>query len=94
MTSPLLSLCVQEYMQCVTAVDGEWLAELGPMFYSVKQAGKSRQVRTLGLPGRRCLPLSSSSLTSFLPSESCGSASLVGLVPAPLLQGRSWLKSN
>lgn len=34
-------------MQCVTAVDGEWLAELGPMFYSVKQAGKSRQVRTL-----------------------------------------------
>lgn len=35
----------QEYMQCVTAVEGEWLAELGPMFYSVKQAGKSRQVR-------------------------------------------------
>lgn len=34
-------------MQCVTAVDGEWLAELGPMFYSVKQAGKSRQVRAL-----------------------------------------------
>lgn len=33
-------------MQCVTAVDGEWLAELGPMFYSVKQAGKSRQVRS------------------------------------------------
>lgn len=32
-------------MQCVTAVDGEWLAELGPMFYSVKQAGKSRQVK-------------------------------------------------
>lgn len=34
-------------MQCVTAVDGEWLAELGPMFYSVKQAGKSRQVSIL-----------------------------------------------
>uniref|UniRef100_A0A4W5MHS0 Pre-mRNA-splicing factor ATP-dependent RNA helicase PRP16 n=1 Tax=Hucho hucho TaxID=62062 RepID=A0A4W5MHS0_9TELE len=34
--------CYCEYMQCVTAVDGEWLAELGPMFYSVKQAGKSR----------------------------------------------------
>lgn len=31
-------------MQCVTAVDGEWLAELGPMFYSIKHAGKSRQV--------------------------------------------------
>lgn len=38
------ALLWQEYMQCVTAVDGEWLAELGPMFYSVKQAGKSRQV--------------------------------------------------
>lgn len=36
---------LQEYMQCVTSVDGEWLAELGPMFYSVKQAGKSRTVR-------------------------------------------------
>lgn len=34
-------------MQCVTAVDGEWLAELGPMFYSIKHAGKSRQVRQL-----------------------------------------------
>lgn len=34
-------------MQCVTAVDGEWLAELGPMFYSIKHAGKSRQVRDL-----------------------------------------------
>lgn len=31
-------------MQCVTSVDGEWLAELGPMFYSIKHAGKSRQV--------------------------------------------------
>lgn len=42
-----LVMTTKEYMQCVTAVDGEWLAELGPMFYSVKQAGKSRQVRTL-----------------------------------------------
>lgn len=42
----MLNLCfvLQEYMQCVTAVDGEWLAELGPMFYSIKHAGKSRQV--------------------------------------------------
>lgn len=46
----LVALCPQEYMQCVTAVDGEWLAELGPMFYSVKQAGKSRQVRLLCFP--------------------------------------------
>lgn len=34
-------------MQCVTAVDGEWLAELGPMFYSIKHANKSRQVRNI-----------------------------------------------
>uniref|UniRef100_A0A8C7Y6L7 RNA helicase n=1 Tax=Oryzias sinensis TaxID=183150 RepID=A0A8C7Y6L7_9TELE len=38
-----LVMTTKEYMQCVTAVDGEWLAELGPMFYSVKQAGRSRQ---------------------------------------------------
>jgi pre-mRNA-splicing factor ATP-dependent RNA helicase DHX38/PRP16 len=30
-------------MQCVTAVDGHWLAELGPMFFSVKETGKSRR---------------------------------------------------
>uniref|UniRef100_A0A8C4HPA9 RNA helicase n=1 Tax=Dicentrarchus labrax TaxID=13489 RepID=A0A8C4HPA9_DICLA len=40
-----LVMTTKEYMQCVTAVDGEWLAELGPMFYSIKHAGKSRQVR-------------------------------------------------
>lgn len=49
MTSVLLivntGFVLQEYMQCVTAVDGEWLAELGPMFYSIKHAGRSRQVR-------------------------------------------------
>lgn len=43
-------LSLQEYMQCVTAVDGEWLAELGPMFYSIKHAGKSRQVSLLLRP--------------------------------------------
>ena len=34
-------------MQCVTAVDGQWLAELGPMFYSIKDASKTRGVRTI-----------------------------------------------
>ncbi|MBN3306293.1 PRP16 helicase, partial [Amia calva] len=38
-----LVMTTKEYMQCVTAVDGEWLAELGPMFYSIKHAGKTRQ---------------------------------------------------
>jgi len=32
-----LVMTSKEYMQCVTSVDPEWLAELGPMFFSVKQ---------------------------------------------------------
>jgi len=28
--------------QCVTAVDPEWLAELGPMFFSIKESHSSR----------------------------------------------------
>ena len=31
-----LTLTSKEYMQCVTSVDAEWLAELGPMFFSIK----------------------------------------------------------
>merc|ERR1719228_2112908 len=34
-----LIMTTKEYMQSVTAVDGYWLAELGPMFYSVKVKG-------------------------------------------------------
>ena len=43
----MFCVCLQEYMQCVTSVDGRWLAELGPMFYGVKDASKSRGVRTI-----------------------------------------------
>jgi pre-mRNA-splicing factor ATP-dependent RNA helicase DHX38/PRP16 len=28
----------KEFMSCVTAVEGEWLAELGPMFFSIKES--------------------------------------------------------
>jgi pre-mRNA-splicing factor ATP-dependent RNA helicase DHX38/PRP16 len=31
-----LVLTTKEYMSCVTAVDGEWLASMGPMFFSIK----------------------------------------------------------
>ena len=31
-----LIMTQKEYMSCVTAVEGEWLAEMGPMFFSVK----------------------------------------------------------
>lgn len=40
-----LVMTSKEYMQCVTAVDGRWLAELGPMFYSIKDTTKSRTER-------------------------------------------------
>ena len=40
-----LIMTAKEYMQCVTAVDGRWLAELGPMFYSVKDSTQSRGER-------------------------------------------------
>lgn len=35
-----LMMTSREYMHCVTAADGRWLAELGPMFFSVKETGK------------------------------------------------------
>jgi len=31
-------MTTKEYMQCVTAVEGQWLAEMGPMFFSVKES--------------------------------------------------------
>ncbi|CAI5710794.1 unnamed protein product [Hyaloperonospora brassicae] len=37
----------KEYMQCATAVEGEWLAELGPMFFSVKESFKSRLLKRM-----------------------------------------------
>ena len=40
-----LIMTSKEYMQCTTAVDGEWLAELGPMFFSVKESYKTRLVK-------------------------------------------------
>jgi len=33
-----LVLTTKEYMQCATAVEPQWLAELGPMFFSVKES--------------------------------------------------------
>eukprot|EP00854_Cymbomonas_tetramitiformis_P026062 gene26062-31917_t len=33
----------KEYMQCVTAVEPHWLAEMGPMFFSIKEGITSRQ---------------------------------------------------
>ena len=35
-------MTTKEYMSCVTAVEGEWLAEMGPMFFTVKESYKTR----------------------------------------------------
>ncbi|VDD81699.1 unnamed protein product [Mesocestoides corti] len=40
-----LVMTSKEYMQCVTAVDGNWLAEYGSIFYSVKDQSLSREER-------------------------------------------------
>ena len=37
-----LILTTKEYMQCVTSVSAEWLAELGPMFFSIKGTRQER----------------------------------------------------
>jgi len=34
-----LIMTSKEFMQCVTAVEPEWLAELGPVFFSIKRTG-------------------------------------------------------
>ncbi|XP_039136089.1 LOW QUALITY PROTEIN: pre-mRNA-splicing factor ATP-dependent RNA helicase DEAH7-like [Dioscorea cayenensis subsp. rotundata] len=36
-----LILTTKEYMQCVTAVEPQWLPELGPMFFSIKESDTS-----------------------------------------------------
>ncbi|KZV44090.1 hypothetical protein F511_10761 [Dorcoceras hygrometricum] len=54
-----LILTTKEYMQCATAVEPQWLAELGPMFFSVKESDtsmiehKKRQKEEKTYHGRR-----------------------------------------
>ncbi|GAM27915.1 hypothetical protein SAMD00019534_110910 [Acytostelium subglobosum LB1] len=40
-----LVMTTKEYMQIVTAVDPKWLAELGPMFFTIKESFKQRAAR-------------------------------------------------
>jgi pre-mRNA-splicing factor ATP-dependent RNA helicase DHX38/PRP16 len=40
-----LIMTTKEYMNCVTTVDPYWLAELGPMFFSVKGEFSSRRTK-------------------------------------------------
>jgi pre-mRNA-splicing factor ATP-dependent RNA helicase DHX38/PRP16 len=38
-----LIMTSKEYMQCVTSVDPMWLAEMGPMFFSLKHMDGGRE---------------------------------------------------
>ncbi|KAL0483364.1 pre-mRNA-splicing factor ATP-dependent RNA helicase DHX38/PRP1 [Acrasis kona] len=38
-----LIMTSREYMQCVTSVDGSWLAEMAPTFFSVKKSHRTRE---------------------------------------------------
>ncbi|KAK9836405.1 hypothetical protein WJX84_004864 [Apatococcus fuscideae] len=40
--SQLMDIMQQQKLSCVTAVEPEWLAELGPMFFSIKESDRSR----------------------------------------------------
>ena len=62
-----LVMTTKEYMRCVTAIDGERLAQLGPMFFSVKQAGSSSlDSRRAERDVRVCLLLGPHYLQSFV----------------------------
>ena len=39
-----LVMTSKEYMQCVTAVEPQWLADAGPMFFSIKESHSSALV--------------------------------------------------
>lgn len=40
-----LVMTTKEYMRCVTAIDGKWLNELAPLFFSIKQGHTTRAER-------------------------------------------------
>ncbi|WOG93703.1 hypothetical protein DCAR_0312990 [Daucus carota subsp. sativus] len=49
-----LNLTTKEYIQCATSVEPEWLAELGPMFFSVKDSDTSiSKQQQISMPGER-----------------------------------------
>merc|ERR1712216_373301 len=45
----------KEYMSTVTAVDAEWLAELGPMFFSVKESYAQRLLKRKDVGQRKAM---------------------------------------
>ena len=59
----------KEYMQCVTAVDPEWLAEMGPMFFSIKV----RYTKLVHIPILECVLV-------ILPACCLASSCMVGVL--------------
>jgi pre-mRNA-splicing factor ATP-dependent RNA helicase DHX38/PRP16 len=68
-----------EYMNCVTAVEPLWLAELGPAFFSVRGGLAAAKLKLLKQEGTTST--SSSSSLNFPNSESVGSKSYAGKPP-------------
>ena len=60
----------KEFMQCATAVEPEWLAEMGPAFFSIKEEG--------GGGGGVGKSSSLASASALLPSASTGGGVVVG----------------
>ena len=56
-----LVMTSKEYMQCVTAVEPHWLAEQGPMFFTIKEDGP-------GAARKRMRPLPASEQTQAAPA--------------------------
>ena len=50
-----LVMTTKEYMQQVTAVDPHWLAEMGPMFFSVKEAYGNKMKREIEMEGQKLM---------------------------------------
>ena len=74
-----------EYMNCVTAVEPLWLAELGPAFFSVRGGLAAAKLKLLKQDREGTASTSSSSLLNFSNSESAGSkSSTTGKPPPPL----------
>lgn len=42
-----LVMTTKQYARCITIVEGEWLAELGPMFFSIRETVRQMQLRRI-----------------------------------------------
>lgn len=86
----------KEYMQCVTAVDPEWLAELGPMFFSIKETHSSRLEQRQKVKNERVGGWGYTRAYTLRERESASSYTTSSLLPflRNARPGRSWRASS